>query len=170
MSTRERARGAVDREPLHADGAARHALRRRVERTAQGGDEIGAGAPVLADGRAARCTAPAFTSCDCAGDQPVGEHIERQAAGACARSPRRSWCRRICSPVLSSATSSRSGVSALAFGIEAGIEGQRRQRRRSARRSRLPGGSGPISPAATIRAGLSAGDIERAVGDARRCA
>ncbi len=48
---RERARRAVDREPLHADGAAGHALRRRIERTAQGGDEIGAGAPVPADGQ-----------------------------------------------------------------------------------------------------------------------
>ena len=51
---RERALRAVDREPLHADGAPRHALRRRIERTAQGRNQIGAGAPVLADRQAAR--------------------------------------------------------------------------------------------------------------------
>ena len=60
---RQRARRAVDGEPLHADGAARHALRRRVERTAQGRDQIGAGAPVLAD-RQDSLTVPAVTSCD----------------------------------------------------------------------------------------------------------
>ena len=46
---RERARRAVDGEPLHADRAARHALGRGVERPAQRGDHIGAGAPVVAD-------------------------------------------------------------------------------------------------------------------------
>ena len=45
----ERLRRLVDREPLHADGAARHALRRRIERPAQGRNDIGAGAPVAAD-------------------------------------------------------------------------------------------------------------------------
>ena len=46
---RERARLAVDREPLHADGAAGHALGAGVERPAQRRDHIGAGAPVAAD-------------------------------------------------------------------------------------------------------------------------
>ena len=65
---------------MHADGAARHALRRRIERPAQGRDEIGAGAPIAADrelhlrhalrhvGRLRR-------------QQPVADDIERQPAG-----------------------------------------------------------------------------------------
>ena len=46
---RERARLAVDREPLHANGAAGHALGFRVERPAQRRNHIGAIAPVFAD-------------------------------------------------------------------------------------------------------------------------
>ena len=60
---RERARLAVDREPLHADGAAGHALGRGVERTAQRRDHIGAAAPVVADRNAQRARCPAGTSC-----------------------------------------------------------------------------------------------------------
>jgi hypothetical protein len=40
----------VDAEPLHADGAAWHALLGLVERAPQGGEHIGAGAPILTDG------------------------------------------------------------------------------------------------------------------------
>jgi hypothetical protein len=47
----DRMRGLVDGEPLHTDGAARHALRFRVEWPAQGGKHIRAGAPILADGK-----------------------------------------------------------------------------------------------------------------------
>ena len=43
-------RGLVDAEPLHADGAAWHALLRLVERPPERREHVGAGAPVVADG------------------------------------------------------------------------------------------------------------------------
>ena len=46
----QRAGLLVDAEPFQPDRAARHALRGRIERTAQRRHHIGAGAPVLADG------------------------------------------------------------------------------------------------------------------------
>ena len=76
----ERLGAAIDREPLHADGAARHTLRRCVERPAQGRDQVGARAPVAADrkfhlryalrhvGRLRR-------------QQAIADDIERQPAG-----------------------------------------------------------------------------------------
>ncbi len=45
----ERARGLVERDPLHADGAAGHALGLLVHRAIEDGRGVGAGAPVVAD-------------------------------------------------------------------------------------------------------------------------
>ena len=42
-------RGLVEAEPLHADGAARHALQAFVQRAVEHGGDVGAGAPVVAD-------------------------------------------------------------------------------------------------------------------------
>ena len=49
----DRVRLLVDAEPLHADGAARHALLGLVQRTPERREHIGAGAPILAHRRAA---------------------------------------------------------------------------------------------------------------------
>ena len=77
---RERALRTVDREPLHADGAPRHTLRRGIERTTQGRDQIGAGAPALADGER-HGHRPRFDVLRDRRHQAVGEHVEREAAG-----------------------------------------------------------------------------------------
>jgi hypothetical protein len=76
----ERLSAAVDREPLHADGAARHALGRRVERPAQGRDEIRAGAPIAADGKLYLRRALRHVG-RLRRQQPVADHIERQPPG-----------------------------------------------------------------------------------------
>ena len=78
----ERALGAIDREPLDADGAARHALGRLVERAAQGGDDIGTRPPILADRHRHLHGAGRGHILRLALHQPVGEHIERETAGA----------------------------------------------------------------------------------------
>ena len=77
---RERARLAVDAEPLHADGAAGHALRAGVERTPQGRDHIGAGAPVLADRNLQPRGARLHVLRD-GRQQPLADHAERDLAG-----------------------------------------------------------------------------------------
>ena len=80
ISTAKRARLLVDREPLQADGAARHAARRLVERTAQRRDHVGAGAPVAADGeRNAR--GPGLHVGRRGGEQLVADDVERDLAG-----------------------------------------------------------------------------------------
>ena len=76
---RQRLRLAVDREPLHADRAARHALGLGVERTAQGRHHIGAGAPVGAD----RHPDARGAGCHLLGDgaqELVAHDVERDAA------------------------------------------------------------------------------------------
>ena len=69
----------VDREPLHADCAARHTLRGGVERAAQSRNHVGARSPVAANVEAhARGTG--LDVLRLAGDQPVGENIHGQPA------------------------------------------------------------------------------------------
>ena len=77
---RKRARFAVDREPLHADGAAGHALGAAVERAPQRCHHIGAAAPVVADRDAQLRGARGHVLRD-RGDQPVADHVERNLAG-----------------------------------------------------------------------------------------
>ena len=78
---RQRARRLVDPEPFQADGAAGHALRGGIERTAQRRDQIGARAPILAD-RELDLVLP-FLDVDALGQQqPVAEHIDGELAGA----------------------------------------------------------------------------------------
>ena len=57
-----------------------HALRRRVERTAQGRDHIGAGAPVPADAQAHARGAGLYVL-RLAGDETIGEDVDREPAG-----------------------------------------------------------------------------------------
>ena len=73
----ERLCRAIDREPLHADGAPRHALRRRVERTTQGRDQIGAGAPVAADRQLQLRDALRHVA-RLRREQAIANHVERQ--------------------------------------------------------------------------------------------
>ena len=77
---RECARLAVDGKPLHADGAAGHALGLRVERTPKRRHHISAAAPVAAgrdaDARRAGLYVPRHR-----GDEPVADHVERHLAG-----------------------------------------------------------------------------------------
>ena len=80
----ERARLAVDAEPLHADGAAGHALRAGVERTPQGRDDVSARAPVLAD----RNLQPRGARLHVLGhgrQQPLADHAQRDLAGGARR-------------------------------------------------------------------------------------
>ena len=77
---RQSFRLAVDREPLHADGAAGHALRHRIERPAQGGDDIGAVAPVAAD-RHLQLGEARLHVRGLRRDQAIADNIERDAAG-----------------------------------------------------------------------------------------
>ena len=75
----QRARLLVDAEPFQADRAARHALGGRIERTAQGRQHIGAGAPVLADGNldlvGALLDVDALRR-----QQPVAQHVDGELA------------------------------------------------------------------------------------------
>ena len=80
----ERVRRLVDGEPGNADGAARHALRVHVERTAQGGEHIGAGAPISADGER-QLGGAGFDLCRGGGEQLVADHGEGDFAGGSAR-------------------------------------------------------------------------------------
>ena len=77
---RKRARLLVDAEPFQPDRAARHALGRGIERTAQGRHHIGAGAPILADGNLD--LRGAFLDIDgLRRQQPVAEHVDGELAG-----------------------------------------------------------------------------------------
>ena len=71
---------AIDGKPLHADGAARHALRRRIERPAQGRDQIGAGAPITAD-RQLHLGGARFHVARLAGDELVADDVEGEPPG-----------------------------------------------------------------------------------------
>ena len=75
----ERVRRLVDGEPGNADGAARHALRVHIERTPQGGEHIGAGAPILADGER-QLGGAGFDLGRRGGEQLVADHGERDFA------------------------------------------------------------------------------------------
>ena len=78
--TCKRARLLVDAEPFQADRAARHALRGRIERTAQRRHHIGAGAPVLADRDLD--LRGAFLDVDgLRRQQAVAEHVDGELAG-----------------------------------------------------------------------------------------
>ena len=80
---RERASLAVDREPLQADRAPRHALRPRIERAAQRSDDIAAAAPVAADAEADARDARRHVLRH-RGDQAVAIDMKRDApGGAC---------------------------------------------------------------------------------------
>ena len=109
----ERLRRAIDGKPLHADGAAGHALRRRVERPAQRRDQIGAGAPVAPDRQLHLRQRPACTSMVWLANSrsPITLSVRRPALRAVTATV-------MVSPGLysglSSATSSMSGVSAFA--------------------------------------------------------
>ena len=79
----ERVRDLVDREPLHADGPSRHALRGRVERTPQCRDHVGARPPIAAHVKA-HARGAGLDVLRLAGDEPIGEDIHRQPArGPC---------------------------------------------------------------------------------------
>jgi hypothetical protein len=71
---------AVDGEPLHADGAAGHALGRDVERAQQGGQRIAAIAPVASDRDADLVGSRLHLLAD-GGDETVGDDVEHQLAG-----------------------------------------------------------------------------------------
>ena len=77
---RQRARLAVDAEPLHADGAAGHALGVGVERTAKRRHHIGAGAPILAD-RNVQARGAGLDVLRDGRDQPLADHVECDLAG-----------------------------------------------------------------------------------------
>ena len=71
---RKRARLAIDRKPLHADGAAGHALRPCIERPPKRGDDIGAAAPVVADRNAQPRRTGRHVLCD-RRNQAVADHV-----------------------------------------------------------------------------------------------
>jgi len=77
-------RRLIDREPLHADGAAGHALGLLVERTVQRRDHVGAGAPITADGEPNAYRARLYVL-RLAGHEPIGENIDREPAGRARR-------------------------------------------------------------------------------------
>ncbi len=72
---------SVDAEPLHANGAARHALGGLIERTPQRGEHIGAGSPILADGDG-KFYEPGPDVPTRLGDKPVADHRQRHLASA----------------------------------------------------------------------------------------
>ena len=80
----ERACPLVDREPLQADGAAGHAARRLVERTAQRRHHIGARAPVAAD-RDRDLRGARLHVLRGRGQEPVADDIDRDLAGGARR-------------------------------------------------------------------------------------
>ena len=76
----QRARLLVDAEPFQPDRPSRHPQRRRIERTAQRRQHIGAGAPVLADGQLDLLGA--FLDVDgLRRQQAVAEHVDGELAG-----------------------------------------------------------------------------------------
>ena len=77
---RKRARLAIDRKPLHADGPAGHAFRPGVERPAKRGDHIGAAPPIVADRDAQPRRARRHILRD-RGGKPVPYHVQRDLAG-----------------------------------------------------------------------------------------
>ena len=77
---RQRAVLLVDAEPFQPDRAAGHAQRGGIERTAQGCQHIGAGAPILADGNFD--LGGAFLDVDgLRRQQAVAQHVDGQLAG-----------------------------------------------------------------------------------------
>ena len=159
---RQGARGAIDREPLHADGAAGHALRRRVERTAQSGDQISAGAPILADGNRDLSGA----GCDIlrlASNQPVGEHVEREFPGGCCR---HRDIHRVAAGVTRFVERDFEKVRRLGagLGVEPRVEAQRRHRAIASLRH-FETIAAPLHRQRQPRR-LGGGGVERAVGDA----
>ena len=143
---RKRMRLAIDREPLHADGAARHPLGAGVERTAQRRHHIGAAAPVAADrnGQVGDARRHVLRG---GGDEPVADHVERDLAGGARGDGDRHACRRARIP----ACRARSPAGR-AYRRWRRHRSRRRRRSRSPvrcdRRSRLRGDSGPTAPAA----------------------
>ena len=77
----DRVRCLVDAEPLHADGAARHALLGLVQRTPERRQHIGAGAPILAH-LERQLDEPRLDLGGGLGDEPVADHRQRDLAGA----------------------------------------------------------------------------------------
>ena len=159
----ERSRRAIDGEPLHANGAARHALRRRVERPPQCRDQIGARAPVAADRHLHLRDARLYLG-GLARQQPIADDIEGKPAGA-ARGHRDRHA--IARPVLALVERNFEHVGRIGvrLDIKAGVEGDRRHR---------PVGiaGGDFEPVAAERhrqgnvAGFVERRIDRSVGDA----
>ena len=77
---RKRLRLAIEREPLHPDGAAGHALGRNVERPQQRRDGVAAIAPVAPDRDADSVYSRLHLPAD-GGDQTVGDDVEHHLAG-----------------------------------------------------------------------------------------
>ena len=135
---------------------------RRVERTAQGGDHIGAGAPIAADGQADTRGA-GFHVLRLAGDKTVGENVEREAAGR-ARGHRD--VHGIAGFVVGLVERDfqkirRVGVR---LGIEAGIKAERRDRTVGLAGRHFESIAAPFHRQRHTRR-LVGGDIHRAVGD-----
>ena len=162
---RERARGAVDREPLHADGAARHALRLRIERPAQRRDHVGAGAPILAD-RHRDLRGAGLHVGGRGGDQPVADDVERHLAGRARRHGDIHGVARLVLLLVERDLEHVGRVGAR-LGVPAGVE-----RDRSHRTVRIVGRHFEAIAAPGDRRGNARGlvgrDIDLAVGDAPR--
>ncbi len=161
----ERLRRAVDGEPLHADGAAGHALRRRIERPAQGGDDIGARAPIGADRHLHLGNARLLHVGALAGKELVADHIQRETPGVTRRD---SNGHRVAGPVFALVERGFQHIRRVGAGVDvpAGIERHRRGRAVRLRRSDIELIAAEIHRQRDM-ARLVARGVERTVGEAR---
>ena len=161
----DRMLGLVDAEPLHADGAARHALLGCIHRPPERREHIGARAPIRADGERKLDEARLHVRRRL-GDEPVADHRQRHRAGAARRHR------------------DRHGVARLVSGL---VERDLEQVRRVGRGLSIPAGIEAIGGKRALRigafhfepvaapchrhfdmAGLVGGRVDRAVGHAPR--